>query len=100
MKNTKHILEAISVLDEAKQIRFLQLLKICEQIFGNYRVSGSHHIFKTPWQGDPRINLQKGEGKFAKPYQVRQVLNALRKLKELEEDKKNEQINKKTNQKS
>ncbi|HMS40901.1 MAG TPA: hypothetical protein PKE69_11790 [Pyrinomonadaceae bacterium] len=85
------ILKAIEQLDEAKQVRFSQLLKICEQFFGNYRVSGSHHIFKTPWQGDPRINLQKGKDRNAKPYQVRQVLNALRKLKELEEDKKNEQ---------
>jgi len=76
--------------DSNKQFRFSQLLKICEQFFGNYRVSGSHHIFKTPWQGDPRINLQKEKGNNAKPYQVRQVLNALRKLKELEEDKKDE----------
>lgn len=87
----KDILKAITELEEAKQIRFSQLLKICEDFFGNYRVSGSHHIFKTPWQGDPRINLQKGKDKNAKPYQVRQVLNSLRKLKELEEDKKNEQ---------
>ena len=85
------LLQAISALEHNKQIRFSQLLRICEQFFGNYRVSGSHHIFKTPWQGDPRINLQKGKDKKAKPYQVRQVLNALRKLKELEEDKKNEQ---------
>lgn len=89
----KEILEAIAELDKSKQFSFLQLLKICEQFFGNYRVSGSHHIFKTPWQGDPRINLQKGKDKNAKPYQVRQVLNALRKLKKLEEDKKNEQNN-------
>jgi len=87
----EEIFEAISELEKAKQIRFSQVLKICEQFFGNYRVSGSHHIFKTPWQGDPRINLQKGKDKKAKPYQVQQVLNALRKLKELEEDKKNEQ---------
>ena len=86
----KEITDAISKLDEEKQIRFAELLKICEQFFGNYRVSGSHHIFKTPWQGDPRINLQKEKGSNAKPYQVRQVLRALRKLKELEEDKKDE----------
>lgn len=80
----------IDYLNQNKQIRFSQLLNICEQFFGGFRVSGSHHIFKTPWQGDPRINLQKGKDKNAKPYQVRQVLDALRKLKELE-DKKNEQ---------
>jgi hypothetical protein len=88
MKN--EILTSISKLEGEKQVRFSELLKICEQFFGNYRVSGSHRIFKTPWQGDPRINLQKEKGNKAKPYQVRQVLNALRKLKELEEDKKNE----------
>ena len=89
--SNKDVLEAIAELAEAKQVRFSELLKICEQFFGNYRVSGSHHIFKTPWQGDPRINLQKGKDKKAKPYQVQQVLNALRKLKKLEEDKKDEQ---------
>jgi hypothetical protein len=89
--NQDELLDAIAKLEKEKQVRFLQLLKICEQFFGNYRVSGGHHIFKTPWQGDPRINLQKGKDKKAKPYQVQQVLNALRKLKELEEDKKNEQ---------
>ncbi len=81
----------IEKLNNLKEIRFSQLLKICEDFFGNYRVSGSHHIFKTPWQGDPRINLQKGKGNKAKSYQVQQVLNALRKLKELEKDKQNEQ---------
>jgi len=75
-----------------KNIRFSRLLTICENIFGEYRISGSHHIFKTPWQGDPRINLQKLKGNLAKPYQVRQVLQSLRKLKEVK--KKNEQENK------
>jgi hypothetical protein len=34
-----------------------------------------------PWAGDPRINLQE-DGNHAKPYQVQQVIRALRKLKE------------------
>jgi hypothetical protein len=42
-------------------------------------VRSSHHIFKTPWKGDPRINIQK-DGKMAKPYQVKLVLKALEKL--------------------
>jgi len=87
----------IALLDKAiqelsnneKKIRFTQLVANCENYFGEYRINGSHHIFKTPWQGDPRINLQKLKGNLAKPYQVRQVLRALRKLKEFE-DKKNE----------
>lgn len=89
--NKKKLEEAISDLDFCKEMRFSQLLKICEQFFGNYRVSGSHHIFKTPWQGDPRINLQKVKGNKAKPYQVKQVINALRKLKELDKNKEDEQ---------
>ena len=44
----------------------------------------SHTIFKTPWIGDPRINMQNDKGK-AKAYQVRQVLLAIQKL----EDSKN-----------
>ena len=75
-----------------KNVRFSRLLTICENVFGEYRTSGSHHIFKTPWQGDLRINLQKLKGNLAKPYQVRQVLRCLRKLKEIK--KKNEQENK------
>ena len=87
-KKSNDLIAALS--GDKRKVRFLELLNICEKVFGNYRVSGSHHIFETPWQGDPRINLQKGKDKHAKPYQVSQVLNALRKLKELE-DKKNEQ---------
>ena len=33
-----------------------------------------------PWQGDPRVNIQNIKGE-AKPYQVRQVLAAITKLK-------------------
>ena len=49
-------------------------------LFGKPRQSGSSHtIFKTPWPGDPRVNIQNAKGK-AKPYQVRQVLQAIDKL--------------------
>jgi hypothetical protein len=71
-----------------KAIRFERLLTICKEFFGKPRIKGSHHIFKTPWIGDPRINLQASKG-MAKPYQVRQVVDALRKLKE--KGKENEQ---------
>jgi len=39
----------------------------------------SHVVFKMPWMGDPRINIQNFQGK-AKPYQVRQALGAIQKL--------------------
>ena len=61
--------------------RFSRLLTICKQFFGEPRVKGSHYIFKTPWQGDPRINLQEADSGKAKPYQVSQVVEALQKLK-------------------
>lgn len=48
--------------------------------FGKPRQSGgSHRIYKTPWQGDPRINIQNQKGK-AKAYQVKQVLLAIERL--------------------
>jgi len=66
-------------LSNPKNVKFDDLLKICTKYFGGPRINGSHHIFKTPWKGDPRINIQK-EGKMAKPYQVKLVLKALEKL--------------------
>ena len=74
--------EAIATLEAAgANLRFRRLLQLCAQFFGEPRIRGSHHIFTMPWAGDPRINLQE-DGNQAKPYQVRQVLRALRKLKE------------------
>jgi hypothetical protein len=56
--------------------------------FGQPRQSGtSHAIFKTPWPGDPRVNIQNARGK-AKPYQVRQVLLAVDRIGEKEETEK------------
>jgi hypothetical protein len=70
-----------------KGIRFNDLSKVCEYFFGSPRQSGSsHRIFRTPWQGDPRVNIQNSKGK-AKPYQVRQVLQAIDRL-EVKNDKK------------
>jgi hypothetical protein len=60
-------------------LRFTELRKLCEHFFGEPRQTSSHLIFKTPWPGDPRVNIQDRQGK-AKPYQVRQVLAAIDKL--------------------
>ena len=35
-----------------------------------------------PWQGDPRVNIQRGKNGQAKPYQVKQVLAAIKKMEE------------------
>ena len=63
-----------------RDVRFNDLCKVCNHFFGEPRQSGSSHwIYKTPWQGDPRINIQNHKGK-AKAYQVKQVLLAIEKL--------------------
>ena len=63
-----------------ENVRFADLCRVCEYYFGKHRQGGSsHRIYKTPWEGDPRINIQNKKGK-AKDYQVRQVLLAIKKL--------------------
>jgi hypothetical protein len=65
-----------------KDLRYRDLCKICDFYFGNARLaSSSHRIYKTPWQGDPRINIQNHKG-WAKAYQVKQVLMAIEKLED------------------
>ena len=55
-------------------------MKVAEHFFGAPRRNGSHRVFKMPWPGDPRVNLQmSGNGK-AKGYQVRQILTAVDRL--------------------
>ena len=70
------------ILANPKNVAFSDLLRICTEAFGEPRVKGSHHVFKVPWPGQPWVNLQK-DGKMAKPYQVKQVTSALKKLEEL-----------------
>lgn len=42
----------------------------------------AHAVFKTPWPGNPRVNIQKSKDGNAKSYQVRQVLKAIDKVQE------------------
>ena len=61
-------------------VSFNDLCRVCDEYFGKPRQSGtSHRIYKTPWPGDPRVNIQNDRSK-AKPYQVRQVLLAIDRL--------------------
>jgi len=74
----------IKIVEEMKAnpkgIRFSELQKVCEFYFGKARQSGSSHcIYKMPWSGDPRVNIQNSKGK-AKPYQVKQVLLAIEQI--------------------
>jgi len=76
-----------SIVEQMKAggvVHFGDLFKVCQHYFGKPRNSGSSHfIFKTPWPGDPRINIQNDKGK-AKPYQIRQVLAAIEKLADMQ----------------
>ncbi len=63
-----------------KGVSFKDLCKVCDHFFGEARQSsGSHRIYKTPWLGDPRVNIQNDKG-MAKAYQVKQVLKAIERL--------------------
>jgi hypothetical protein len=77
MKHLEKIIEQMR--ENPKDTKFSDLCKVCDYYFGESRLSGSHRIYKTPWQGDPRINIQNDNGK-GKAYQVRQVLKAIEKL--------------------
>ena len=71
----------------SKGIKFSDLSKVCNHYFGDPRQSSSsHRIYKTPWQGDPRVNIQNDKG-MAKAYQVRQVLKAIDRLEKQENAK-------------
>jgi hypothetical protein len=74
-----------SLLKEMKQnprgVRFTDAVKVATHFFGEPRQSGtSHCVWKMPWAGDPRVNLQ-GKGGYAKAYQVKQLLQAIMKLR-------------------
>ncbi len=63
-----------------KAARFADLARVCDAYFGQPRQRGtSHRVYRTPWPGDPRVNIQDAKG-MAKAYQVRQVLKAIDKL--------------------
>ncbi|ARJ07641.1 hypothetical protein GCM10010988_40410 [Cnuibacter physcomitrellae] len=65
-------------------VRFNDLAKVCDHYFGEPRQQGtSHRVYRMPWPGDPRVNIQDDHGK-AKPYQVGQVLAAIEKLEGME----------------
>lgn len=61
-------------------VRFTDLTRVCDHYFGEPRHRGtSHRVYRMPWQGDPRVNIQDDHG-MAKAYQVRQVVAAIERL--------------------
>lgn len=78
MANIDDILRRMKL--NPKDIRFSDLCTVCDHYFGDPRQSKtSHRVYKTPWQGDPRVNIQNDKGK-SKAYQVKQVLQAIERL--------------------
>ena len=77
MGSTEIIIQ--QMIKNPKNVSFANLCKVCNCYFGEARQKGSHFMYKTPWRGDPRINIQNDRGK-AKAYQVRQVLMAIERL--------------------
>lgn len=58
-------------------VSFADLVKVCVHYFDEPRQRGtSHMVFRMPWPGDPRVDIQNVRG-MAKPYQVKQVLAAI-----------------------
>ncbi len=79
MASVKDILAAMR--NSPNNVRFSDCLRVCTHYFGSPKVRGSHHVFKTPWQGDPWVNIQD-KGGYAKSYQVKQVLSAIDRLED------------------
>ena len=70
-----------------KGVRFRDLCQVCDHYFGEPRQrSTSHRVYRMPWKGDPRVNIQNDKN-MAKPYQVRQVLAAIKRLNDEDKDK-------------
>ena len=82
MNSRATLLDALR--NNPNNVHFADLVKLCDAYFGEPRHKAtSHRIYRTPWPGDPRVNIQNAKGK-AKPYQVRQVIKAIEKLESRE----------------
>ncbi|NLH76183.1 MAG: toxin HicA [Acidobacteria bacterium] len=70
-----------SLREHPKAVRYRDLCLIVERFFGPPRqTGGSHRVYRMPWAGDPRIDIQRSAGGLAKSYRVRKVIAALEKL--------------------
>jgi hypothetical protein len=79
-----HVPTLVAILEKMRQnpagVRFADVCRVCDHYFGQARqASGSHRVYKTPWSGDPRLNIQKSKG-YAKAYQVKQIIRAIERL--------------------
>jgi hypothetical protein len=61
-----------------QNVRFAEACTVANAFFGEPRQQGSsHRVWKMPWAGDPRVNMQESKGGKAKAYQVQQLLTAV-----------------------
>lgn len=76
--NPKRLISRIAE-GSTTNVRFSALIRLVEALsYERRRIRGDHYIFKHPRIGK-HLNLQPGRGGDAKPYQVRQVAEAIRK---------------------
>ena len=77
--------EIQGLLENPSGTRYSDLTKVCDHFFGPPRQQrSSHAVYRTPWPGNPRVNIQRKRDGMAKAYQVRQVVKALKKLAEVD----------------
>jgi hypothetical protein len=61
-----------------QNVRYVDASTVANAFFGEPRQRGSsHRVWKMPWAGDPRVNMQESKGGKAKAYQVQQLLTAV-----------------------
>ncbi len=74
---TKPVVLLDKIRSHPADVRCSDLCRVWDYFFGPARqTGGSHRVYRTPWAGDPRVNIQNVHGK-AKAYQVRQILKAI-----------------------
>ena len=50
----------LQMREAPQNVRYADVVKVCIAFFGEPRQQGtSHCVFKTPWPGDPRVNVQQ-----------------------------------------
>lgn len=80
MRKLDRVVEAMR--RNPRDVTFSDLSYVCDVYFGEPRQKvSSHRVYRMPWEGDPRVNIQDDHGR-AKPYQVRQVLKAVDRVRE------------------
>lgn len=42
-----------------KHVRFSDAKRVCDHYFGEPRIHGSHHVYRTPWAGETRGSISK-----------------------------------------